>query len=180
VAEAARTPGPGLSLTERSGIEIVQVATWPTGLEETARILTETVGVPPAGNPNAVATGAETSILSIGPGRWWVVRPAASPLAATLAASLPKDIAAVLELSAGRCVFVVSGARSRDLLAKYLPLDLAGAELSPGHCAQSAMAHIGVLVHVRGAEAFELFVTRSFARHLWEILSDAALEFATD
>ncbi len=176
----ADAQGAGVRLTERTGVEIVQVATWPAALERTVAILTETLRVAPAERANAVATLAETNILSVGPGRWWVVRPEANPAAATLAAALPRDTAAVLELGASRRVFVVSGPRSRDLLAKYLPLDLAGATLCAGHCAQSAMAHIGVLVHIRSAEDFEIFVTRSFARHLWEVLSDAALEFTTD
>lgn len=183
---ADASPG-GAVLSERTGIELVQVTAWPATVDEAVRILSELLSLSPPRRPNAVATSGNTSILAVGPGRWLIVRPAHSrgeapsgepPLGAKLAAALPRDTAAVLELSAGRRIFIVSGPRSKDLLAKYLPLDLFGSELLGGHCAQSAMAHIGVLLHVRSEEVFEIHVSRSFSRHLWEILADAAIEFA--
>ncbi len=177
-----------VTLTERTGVEIVQVAAWPATHDDTVRLLAGILGVVLPGHPGAVASRGDASILAAAPGRWLIVRPAESsqggaplgggPLGAQLASALPKDSAAVLELSASRRIFIVSGPRSRDLLAKYLPLDLSGSELTAGHCAHSAMAHIGVLVHVRGDEVFELYVTRSFAQHLWDILVDASVEFA--
>ena len=43
--------------------------------------------------------------------------------------------------------------------------------------AQTAIHHIGVLIHRREAEVFDLFVFRGFALSFWEWLTDAALEY---
>lgn len=173
----------GVTLAERTGLEIVQVAAWPDSHCDTVRILADTLGAAPPEHAGAVTMRGETSLLAVAPSRWLIVRPAESArggpaLGAQIAAALSPDTAAALELSASRRIFIVSGPRSRDLLAKYLPLDLYGPGLAAGHCAQSAMGHIGVLVHARSDAAFELYVTRSLAQHFWEILLDASLEFS--
>jgi len=166
-------------LAERAGLEMVQVSAWPATVDKVLQALSEIIGVYPPEQPNTVASREQTNVLWLGPDRWLIVKPAESgrDLVSELAERLPSDTAAVVELSAGRCVFAISGARSRGVLAKYLPLDLSRSNFPSGRCAQSAMAHIGVLVHAEGEDAFEIFVYRGFARHLWEILTDAALEF---
>jgi heterotetrameric sarcosine oxidase gamma subunit len=168
-------------LTERTGLEMAQISAWPAASRGVFRILTEVLDVPPPELPNTVANQGQTKILWLGPNRWLIVRPTKShDLASELAARLPFDSAAVVELGAGRCVFAVSGPRARDVLVKHLPLDLSASQFSVGRCAQSAIAHIGVLIHAEGQDRFELFVYRSFAQHLWTVLTDAALEFGLE
>jgi sarcosine oxidase subunit gamma len=171
--------GPGVTLAERTGFEMVQVSARPATSDEVSGVLTEVLGVRPPQQPNAVANRGQIKILWLGPDRWLIVRQAESQqvLALELGARLSLDTASVVEVGAGRCVLALSGTHARDVLAKYLPLDLSEAKFPAGRCAQSAMAHIGVLVHSEGEGAFEIFVSRSFERSLWEMLTDAALEF---
>jgi heterotetrameric sarcosine oxidase gamma subunit len=173
---------PGVTLAERSGLEMVQVSAWPATSNSVVRILTEVLGVQPPEQPNTVASREQTKILSVGPYRWLIVRPAEHQrdLAAELVARLPTDASAVVELGAGHCVFAILGPRARDVLAKQLPLDLSESKFPAARCVRSAMAHISVLVHCEGKDALEVFVYRGFAQHLWEMLTDAALEFGLD
>jgi heterotetrameric sarcosine oxidase gamma subunit len=175
-------PGPtgkGVALVERMGFQMVQVSTWPTTSDGVSQILAHILGVRPPEQPNTVSSRDPIKIFWFAPNRWLVVRPAKShpDLASELTQPLPANSAAVVELGAGRCIFTVSGPRSRDILAKQLPIDLSKSRFPAGRCAHSAIAHIGVLVHAESEDAFEILVYRSYARHLWEVLTDAALEF---
>jgi heterotetrameric sarcosine oxidase gamma subunit len=179
VPEAMQTGG--VKIAERTGLEMAQVSAWPETSREVSRILGEFLGVSPPERPNGVANQGQQRILWLGPDRWLIVRPAENEnLASELVARLPSEAAAVVESGAGRCVFIVSGPRARDVLAKLLPLDLSAAQFPVGSCAQSAMAHIGVLVCVEGEDVFEIFVYRGFGRYFWEILCDASPEFGLD
>lgn len=48
-------------------------------------------------------------------------------------------------------------------LAHLLPLDLHAGTFAPGHCAQTLMAHMSVLVLQHGPDAYEIQVMRSYA-----------------
>jgi heterotetrameric sarcosine oxidase gamma subunit len=174
--------GRGVTLTKRTDFETAQVWAWPETSAAVVRILTEALGVRPPEEPNVVASERRIKILWLGPDRWLIVRQVDHPrgLASELIAQLPAGTAALVDLGAARCVFTISGPRSRDVLAKHLPLDLSESMFPTGRCAQSAMAHIGVLVHAESADTFEIFVYRSFAQHLWQLLTDAAWEFCLD
>jgi sarcosine oxidase, subunit gamma len=186
VAEAKRQqPGrpersEGVALGERTGLEMVEVSAWRGTSRKVCRVITEVLGVPPPEQPNTVSTREATRIIWLGPDRWLILRPVGGGLASELIARLPRDAAAVVEAGAGRRIFTISGSRSRDVLAKHLSLDLSGMKFPAGRCAQSAMAHMGVLVHAESEGTFAVLVHRSFARDLWEVLIDAGLEFGIE
>lgn len=173
-------PPEGVALIERSGLEMAEVSAWRGTSREVHRVITEVLGVPPPEQPNTVSIRGSTRIIWLGPDRWLILRPAGGGLASELIARLPSDTAAVVESGAGRCMFTISGLRSREVLAKHLPLDLSGIRFPVGRCAQSAMAHMDVLVHAESEGTFDVLVHRSFARDLWEVLIDAGLEFGIE
>lgn len=168
-----------VTLTERPGLEMVQISAWPKTSDEVSRILTQVLGVQFPMQPNIVAQSDLTQILSLGPHQWLVKRPIDSQakLALEFLARLPSDIASIVEIGAGRCALRLSGDHSRDVLAKLLPIDLTRSHFPVGCCAQSAIAQIAVLVLAVDDDSFEIIVNRSFARHLSEVLEDATLEF---
>ncbi len=170
---------PGVTIEEREGLAMVQVSAWAPTAEAAGVLVARSVGLRPPVEPNSVAASGQTRILWLGPHRWLIAMPRepARDLHSELAALLPPDVAAVVDLGAGRRVFAVSGARVRDVLAKELPIDLHPARFPPGRCVQSSMAHVGVLVHALEHGRFEIFVYRAFAQYLREMLTDAALEF---
>ena len=163
-------------LQERTGYEMVQLTAWPTTDAQTRLAVSAMLGLEPPNRPNTVSALGPLRILALGPLRWLIVRPARTPcLTDGLAATLTCDTATVVDLSAGRCALTVSGERSRELLAKHLPLNLSEPAFPAGHCAQTAAGHIGVLLHAESRHTFAVYVYRSFARHLAEMLTDTSL-----
>jgi sarcosine oxidase subunit gamma len=72
----------------------------------------------------------------------------------------------------------ISGPHTRELLAKGCSLDLHPRVFRTGHCAQTSLAHVGVLLHLPDAGGgIDLYCSRSYAQHLWHWLSEAAGEF---
>lgn len=173
-------PSHRVTLLERTGLEMVQVSAWRGASREVRDALTAALGVPPPEQPNTVSVRELTRIMWVGPDRWLILRPGDGGLTRELTARLSSAGAAVVESGAGRRMFTLSGPCARAVLAKHLPLDLSAPEFPVGHCAQSAMAHMGVLVHAEREETFVILVHRSFAQHLWEVLIDAGLEFGVD
>ena len=169
----------GVAIEEREGLAMVQVSAWADTADAACAVIAEVVGLQPPGQPNSVAIEGQIRILWLGPYRWLIVMPRqpGRDLESDLACLLPVANAAVVDLSAGRRIFAVSGARARDLLAKDLPIDLHPERFPPGRCVQSSIAHVGVLVHATARDSFELFVYRGFAQHFREVLDDAALEY---
>lgn len=119
-------------------------------------------------------------ILWLGPDEWLVVTaPGAEPQAmAALRDALRGRHTAVVDVSDGRTVIVLSGPDARRVLAKGCPLDLHPRAFGPGRCAQSLLAKAHVILHqVDDAPTYEIYVHRSFADYLWAWLSDAASEY---
>ncbi len=140
--------------------------------------------------PNTVAgkpTG--TRIMWLGPDEWLVVtRPGGGTrMAASLSKALKvKDLhAAVTEVSDSRTCFKLSGQSARSVLAKGCSVDIHPGVFEAGHCAQTVLARVNVLMTQsatarNGAPTFEIYVLRSFAAHLWAWLQNAAEEFQND
>lgn len=89
---------------------------------------------------------------------------------------------AATDVSAQRISLRVSGPDARALLSFGCALDLRPRSFPPGHCAQTLLAHVGVLLAAEhtgdpghGDVGYELFVRTSFAGHLAAWLLDAAV-----
>jgi methylglutamate dehydrogenase subunit D len=81
-------------------------------------------------------------------------------------------------LSSSRTRIEISGAPSRDVLAKCAAIDFHTSEFKPNTFAQTGIHHVPVLIHCITSEHFHLYVMRTFALSIWEHITDAALEFA--
>ena len=46
-----------------------------------------------------------------------------------------------------------------------------------GHCAQTSLAHVGVLLHPEKDGSFNVYCARSYTQHLWHWLTEAAGEY---
>jgi heterotetrameric sarcosine oxidase gamma subunit len=64
------------------------------------------------------------------------------------------------------------------VLAKGCPLDVDG--MQPGDCAATVVSHFNVLVHCDGADAFELYASRSLALAFFEWLLQAGIEYGVE
>ena len=91
--------------------------------------------------------------------------------------------AALVDLTDAQTIIRVSGPRARDLIAKGCTLDLHPRAFGAGHVARGTLAHAQITLlqtasdGETGGPAFDLYVGRSFAQHLWCWLEDAAREY---
>jgi len=120
-------------------------------------------GEPQAGFPAEPNTAAGNA-LWLGPDEWLVVggREADYPQAA-----------AVVDVSANRVCFELTGDDVEDVIAQGCSLDLHPSVFAPGRCAQTLLAKAQVLLHRTELQSFRIFVRPSFAPYLRSWLEDA-------
>jgi sarcosine oxidase subunit gamma len=117
--------------------------------------------------PNAWTAGGGREVLWLGPDEWLVV--AAPGTAAAVVAEVGQALAglhhSVVDVSANRTVVELTGDGRLELLAEGCALDLHPRAWRPGHCAQTLLARVPVLLQERD-HATRVFVRSSYAAHL--------------
>jgi sarcosine oxidase subunit gamma len=165
--------GPGVLIGERRGLALAQVLARHGQDEAVAAAL----GVDPA--PGLASRTPVGTALWLAPGTWMVVAEDLDHhgFYRSLRDRLG-DRAAVVDQSHGRAVLRVAGARAREVLAKGCRLDLHPRVFTPGMCAQTAIAQIGVLLHqCDEIPTYDLYVPAGYARDFLEWLMTSAAEF---
>jgi sarcosine oxidase, subunit gamma len=135
-------------------------------------------GLPTTANRTAMGSGL--TAFWLGPDEWLVVGPPGreNDLAPALKLALSGQHAAVVDVSEARTVIVAAGRDARALLQKGTPLDLHPREFQPGHCAQTALSKVNVLLHqIDDSPRYDVYVLNSFADYLWNWLERAAEEY---
>ena len=141
-----------------------------------ARVL----GVRPPLEPGTTARDGDRTLLWLGPDEWLAVFPDArrGEVLASLRTALAALPAAAVDLSHARSIISLAGRHARSVLQKGCHLDLHPSRFRAGNVAQSKFARCQVLLHqTDDAPAYDLYVSRSFARYLWSWLEDAAIEY---
>ena len=173
------TPGAdaevGVTLREQRPSSILQINAAPDGHAFESALSAWHLTASPT--PGRACTGADLALLWIGPGQWLAISEsrAASELVGSLRGALADTDATVTDLSHARTVVAVEGRAAREVLAKGCPVDVD--VLAADDCVTSLLGHLTVTVHCRDADAFSVYVFRSFGLALWEWLLDAAAEF---
>lgn len=167
--------GPGVTLTERRLVSLVQVAAWPDTAEQVAELLASLLGCAPPQAPDGSSGEASGALLSLAPGRW-LVESSDPRLAVRLAEQIGPDLGTVTDLSHARIAIRVAGPDAAGLLSKGLALDLHPDAFPPMKVAQSAIHEVGVVLRRLSAESFDLYVYRGFALSFWDWLTEAAGE----
>jgi heterotetrameric sarcosine oxidase gamma subunit len=159
---------PQIHLAEEVNISLHQVACWPdTKVEVGAKIAT-TIGAHHAPGPRQAVTGKRASALQIEPLKFWIFD--------ALPPMLSSDMGSHLDLSQSRTCIEVRGKKATTLLNQYLPLDMREASFPVQMVASTAFHHVGITLW-RTENTFKLFVPRSFARSLWALLWESALQY---
>jgi sarcosine oxidase subunit gamma len=130
---------------------------------------------------NRVASTGTVRTLWLGPDEWLVTAPgdAVPELVPRLLRATAVRRAAIVELSSSRTAILVSGRHARSLLQKCCGLDLHPRAFTAGHCAQTLLDRLPVILdQLSTAPVYRVFVRRSSARWLFDWLIDAAAEFA--
>ena len=132
-----------------------------------------------------VAGSGETSVLWLGPEEFLVVAPREAheslggDLLQALREALGDGAGQVVDLSANRTTFELTGPRSRAVLEKGCPLDLHPRVLKAGTALSTEIGNIPVVLWKTGEETFRLFPRASFADFLGRWLLDAMREYAS-
>jgi heterotetrameric sarcosine oxidase gamma subunit len=145
------------------------------------------LGVPfgRAGRAVAGTLAGAGLLVGAGPGEWLLLAPpgtagtVAGHLADLAAGSAPDEFVSVIDLTHGRALVRVTGARSADVLARLCPVDLDGEMTPDGTAFRSAVAGVATDV-VRddrdGTISYLLHCERSCGRYLFGALLDAGGE----
>ncbi|MFC0432856.1 sarcosine oxidase subunit gamma [Kutzneria buriramensis] len=126
----------------------------------------ELLGTPLPVVPN---TGSE-AVLWLGPDEWLVFGASEDQLRTALG----DTPGSVVDVSANRVVYELSGPDARDVLEQGCAIDLHPRAFGPGRCAQTMLARANVILHqVDAAPTYRLLVRPSFAGYLTSWLRDA-------
>lgn len=157
-----------LTIEESRGFTLTQVAGWDAGFEPKLEAIAGTL-------PGNVGPGVERDgriIMRVGPSQFWIIAPEADDLAVKLA-----GLCAVTPLGNSRVRIRLDGLPVRDVLSKLMPVDFHPAVFTPGTFAMTGIHHTPVTVHCVGGNRFDLYALRTFALNVWEVITDAALEY---
>jgi sarcosine oxidase subunit gamma len=147
------------------------------------RIATVTGGLP--AQCGGVAGTGDVSVLWLGPEEFLVVAPREAheslggDLLQALREALGDGAGQVVDLSANRTTFELTGPRSRAVLEKGCALDLHPRVLKAGTALSTEIGNIPVVLWKTGEETFRLFPRASFADFLGRWLLDAMREYAS-
>lgn len=147
------------------------------------RVASVTGGLP--AGCGGVAGSGSTSVLWLGPEEFLVVAPteAHESLGGDLIQALREALAdgegQVVDLSANRTTFELTGPRSRAVLEKGCSLDLHPRVLKAGTALSTEIGNIPVVLWKTGEDTFRIFPRASFADFLGRWLLDAMREYAS-
>lgn len=151
--------------------------------EAGSRLASVTGGLP--ARCGEVAGTEQVSVLWLGPSEFLVVAPEedhdtlGGDLLGSLTAALGDAPGQVVDLSANRTTFELTGPRARAVLEKGCALDLHPRSFTPGTALATEVGNIPVVLLKTGEESFRLFPRASFADFLGRWLLDAMREFAS-
>lgn len=168
----------GLAMAELTGFELVQVMARRGMWSGAGQACKDTYGKPAPGKQQAVEANGALLIWS-GPDQFLVLSPRGSALERARHAFA--GLASLSEQSDGRSLIRISGARSRDMLAKVCSLDLHPSVFPVGAAAASSIDHTPINLwrspDVGGEPVFHLLVFATFAESLWRTLLDSGAEY---
>ncbi len=153
------------------------------GSDAATRLAGVTGGLPDGSG--SVVTNGDTSVLWLGPSEFLVVAPTEAheslggDLIPALRDALGGDAGQVVDLSANRTTFELTGPRARAVLEKGNSLDLHPRVFKAGTAFSTEIANIPAILWKTGDESFRIFPRASFAEFLGRWLLDAMREYAS-
>ena len=151
-----------------------QVTAWPDTLGAVAARLGGITGADAPG-PGALVQTGSGGIARIAPLVWWIIGANADAVAALDGIAAEEGTA--LDLTDNRVRFAISGPRARDTMMRLAPLDFRDRGFPVGHVAATAAHHMSVVI-ARREEAWDVYVTTTFADAFAEVLEETAAQWA--
>jgi sarcosine oxidase, subunit gamma len=124
----------------------------------------------------AIALAGETGVAWMSPDELLLLTAYsdAPDLAAQLSTALSGHHHLVANVSDARAVFALSGAKSREVLAKLTPADLSPAAFGPGQIRRTRLAQVPAAFWLSGDNNFHVVCFRSVADYVFALLKNAA------
>lgn len=150
----------------------------PSSAAATRRACAETLGVSLPDEAGTTTNAGDRAVLWLGPDEWLVTddRVPAGAIVPRLREAIGDAHASVVDLSANRAVFALSGPSARDVLESGCRLDLHDRAFPPDRCAATQFVRASLYLHRVDAATYRLFVRPSFVAYVTEWLLDAMQE----
>jgi len=168
---------PGVIITERRALNIIQVAAWEERADSTVSAIEKVTGVKPSLSACSAIQSDNTTAIWVGPDRWLIVEKENRDLYSILQDAVDPDMAAITDQSHSRCVIRLAGTQARNVLRKGTTLDLDAAHFKPGEARTTSLFHINGLIHCLSEVSFDIYVARSFGQSFFEVITHAAAEY---
>lgn len=167
--------GVGVILSETQPGSIVQLASWPGQERQTLAAIRTVTGLSlPDGAGGGVA-GERKSAFGFAPGRFLAIDEDQG-LAAAFGPVVKSETGTVTDLSHGRTAIRIAGAEAEWVLAKFFAIDFSLPAFPLGAGRSTSHHDIFAQIQRSGADSFDLYVFRSFARAFWSALCLASEE----
>jgi sarcosine oxidase subunit gamma len=174
----AAVTSPGVILREVTGRDLVQVGAWRDTIETVKGRLASELGLAEAPAIGRAREGNAITAFMIAPDRIWVAGPRDRGLDGRLSKILEPDEAVVTELGHSRTVLRLAGANARDVLSRFVAIDLDAARFPAGAFASVGVHGVGCLVHhvqdERDVPVFDLYIPSTFGLSLFEAIAEIA------
>ena len=166
----------GVIVTEVSDFSLLQIAAWPESITQVAGLAASSIAKEDAPGPGQSIRAEAGELLRIEPLKWWHVEKKREKISHL---KLNPEQGSVLDISHSRTWLVIKGDKAAALLNHFLPIDLRPANLPNGSVISTAFHHVGVTLYYQDEE-FNLFLPRSFALSLWEMLYESSLQYGLE
>ena len=167
--------GIGVVLSQPRPQAIMQVAAWRGREKALMATVARVAGLELPDGAGAGVVMADRAAFGFAPGRFLLVADQAETLSG-LRDAVDADTGTVTDLSHGRTAIRIAGPRAEWVLAKFFALDFS-LPAFPLHAGRATVHHdIFALIQRTGADAFDVYVFRSFARSFWTALCHASEE----
>jgi heterotetrameric sarcosine oxidase gamma subunit len=167
--------GVSVILSETRPGSILQLAAWPGEEKMLMAGIRAVTGLALPDGAGGGNTDGTRSVFGFAPGKFTVVDEAEG-LASAFANVVTPVIGTVTDLSHGRTAIRIAGPKAEWVLAKFFAIDFALPAFPLG--AGRSTTHHDVFAQIQrtGADQFEIYVFRSFARSFWKSLCHASEE----
>ena len=168
---------PGVTITNRAELSMVQVAAWDDQVVNTIANIEKSIGIKPDQSACSAIQSDAISALWLGPDRWLIVEKENRDLEAVIREEVTEEMAAITDQSHSRCVLRLSGPQARNVLRKGTLLDLDERYFTPGDVRITSLFHMNGIIHCIREDSFDLYVARSFGQSFFEVITHAAMEY---
>ncbi len=156
---------------------VVQVSTWPDGIDALCAALRHAVAELPPRVAGQTATTQAGLLVRTGPEEFLLLSEQARDHVAAVRRHVTSDIGSVTDLSHARCRIHISGDRCLDTLAKLFAIDFRAPAFPLGQTRLTGHHHVPCLLHRLDTDGFDVYVFTTYALDQLATLIDAALEY---